>query len=311
MIQADKITKHYGPFAALDGLDLCVERGDVLGFIGPNGAGKTTAMKIICGIMPPTSGSVRISGFSMENSPEAAKAKLGYLPENAPLYPGMSVHSFLKFTGSMRGLSGKQLDSAIAKVSDQCCLDEVMRQDVEALSKGFRRRVCLAQSLIHSPENLVLDEPTDGLDPDQKRDIRSLILRLRETTAVIVSTHILEDVGAVCTRVLAIREGLKVFDGTTAEFEALSPDAGTVVFTVSGGSCGLNLFGTLPSVHGMQISDLTVTLRPKRGCADSLPGEIAAFAAEHKFVIRKMEILRVDPGKIFSALGKNNGGAAC
>ena len=229
MLSAENICKSYGRTPVLNGLSLRVPVGSVLGFIGPNGAGKSTAMKILCGIFPPDSGTVSVSGIDMLKDPVGAKEKLGYLPENAPLYPGMSVASFLKFCGKMRGLSGAALNLAIDRAVDCCRLKEVLRMDVDSLSKGFRRRTCLAQTLIHSPENLVLDEPTDGLDPDQKREIRSLILELKQTTAIIVSTHILEEIGAVCDHVLAIRRGKAVFEGTSEEFRRLSPEEGTVV----------------------------------------------------------------------------------
>ena len=229
MITVNEIYKQYAGKHALNGLSFTAANGSVLGFIGPNGAGKSTAMRIICGVMPPTSGTVCISGIDMWENPRAAREKIGYLPENAPLYTGMNVTAFLRYCGGMRGLSGKALDSAVAESVEKCRLHDVLHEELEALSKGFRRRVCLAQAIMHRPENLVLDEPTDGLDPDQKREIRTLINEIREHSAVIVSTHILEEIDAVCDSVLAIRGGYRVFYGSTAAFRALDPDDGVIV----------------------------------------------------------------------------------
>lgn len=235
MIEARNLCKQYAGKHALTDLDLSAENGEVLGFIGPNGAGKSTAMKMICGIMPPTSGSILISGIDMVRSPREAKEKIGYLPENAPLYAGMNVSAFLKFCGRMRGLSGAALEKAVEGSVEKCRLKEVLREELESLSKGFKRRVCLAQAIMHHPENLVLDEPTDGLDPDQKREIRLLIRELRMHASIIVSTHILEEIDAVCDNVLAIRKGRSVFSGTAAEFRALDPDDGILLFRFGSG----------------------------------------------------------------------------
>ena len=265
MISAKKLNKSYGKHKVLNDLDLEAPVGSVLGFIGPNGAGKSTAMKIICGIFPPDSGAVSVSGIDMLTHPERAKEKLGYLPENAPLYSGMSVAAFLRFCGRMRGLSGAKLQIAFDRVVENCRLKDVLRMDVDSLSKGFRRRTCLAQSLIHSPENLVLDEPTDGLDPDQKREIRSLILELKETTSIIVSTHILEEIGAVCDHVLAIRQGREVFHGTAAEFRRLSADEGAVALTISG-SVNASMFQGLK-----EVSELTDELKDDKTFVKLLP----------------------------------------
>ena len=178
--------------------------------------------------MPPSSGSVEVSGISITGNPREAKEKLGYLPENAPLYAGMNVNAFLQYCGKMRGLSGAELRRATDESVEKCRLHDVLHEELEALSKGFKRRVCLAQAIMHHPENLVLDEPTDGLDPNQKREIRALIRQIRQEAAVIVSTHILEEIDAVCDNVLAIRGGRKVFYGSTREFRALDPDDGSL-----------------------------------------------------------------------------------
>ena len=221
-ITAEHLIKCYGRRTVVNDLSFTLEPGCVLGFIGPNGAGKTTTMRMLCGLNRPTSGRVFINSIDPALDPVAAREKLGYLPENAPLYSNMTVHSFLSWCGSMRGLTGEKLRSALRRVMTDCALENVAGDEVESLSKGYRRRVCLAQSIIHQPTVLVMDEPTDGLDPNQKREIRGLIRKMRENCAIIVSTHILEEIDAVCDRVLAICTGREVFSGSVSEFRAVS-----------------------------------------------------------------------------------------
>ena len=306
MLSATRLYKSYGKTDVLDGLSLSVSAGTVLGFIGPNGAGKSTAMKILCGIFPPDSGEVSVSGIDMLKDPVRAKADLGYLPENAPLYPGMSVEAFLRYSGRLRGLYGKNLEKSFERVVECCRLKEVLKMDVESLSKGFRRRTCLAQSLIHSPGNLVLDEPTDGLDPDQKREIRSLILELKQTAAIIVSTHILEEIGAVCDQVLAIRNGKSVFYGTAEEFRHLSPDEGTLVLRLDPSSDPAE-FESLPEAEHVSFrkdgESFLLKIHPVKGKENILPGTALALASERKYRVLECTILRGDPGRIFASLG--------
>jgi len=221
-ITAEHLVKCYGRRTVVDDLSFTLESGWVLGFIGPNGAGKTTTMRMLCGLNRPTSGRVLINSVDPALDPVTARRQLGYLPENAPLYGNMTVQSFLSWCGSMRGLTGDDLRTALNRVMSDCALENVAGDEVESLSKGYRRRVCLAQSIIHRPTVLVMDEPTDGLDPNQKREIRGLIRQMRENCAIIVSTHILEEIDAVCDRVLAICSGREVFSGSVAEFRAVS-----------------------------------------------------------------------------------------
>ncbi len=221
-ITAEHLVKCYGRRTVVDDLSFTLESGCVLGFIGPNGAGKTTTMRMLCGLNRPTSGRVLINSVDPALDPVAARRQLGYLPENAPLYGNMTVQSFLSWCGSMRGLTGDDLRTALKRVMSDCALENVAGDEVESLSKGYRRRVCLAQSIIHRPSVLVMDEPTDGLDPNQKREIRGLIRQMRENCAIIVSTHILEEIDAVCDRVLAICSGREVFSGSVEEFRAVS-----------------------------------------------------------------------------------------
>ncbi|MDE0861861.1 MAG: ATP-binding cassette domain-containing protein [Akkermansiaceae bacterium] len=217
MIEVNSLTKRFGHKVAVDNLSFSVKKGEVLGFLGPNGAGKSTTMRMVTGFIPVTEGSIEIGGVSMIAKPMAAKKKIGYLPESAPLYNDMTVKSFLKFCASMRGLGGSSRKDAVEKAIETCFLQSVAHQSIETLSKGYRHRTCLAQSLLHDPEVLVLDEPTDGLDPNQKREVRKLIRNLGKEKAILFSTHILEEVHEVCTRAVIVDQGTIVADGTPEE----------------------------------------------------------------------------------------------
>lgn len=207
MIEISHLSKRYGALTAVDDISFNVEAGEVLGFLGPNGAGKSTTMKMITGFLAPTSGSVRVCGHDVEGAPLAAKSCMGYLPEGAPIYSEMSVRTFLEFVASVRGLTAERrrarLDDVIARLS----LEGVLEQVVETLSKGFKRRVGLAQALLHDPQVLILDEPTDGLDPNQKHEVRELISAMSKDKIIVISTHILEEVDAVCSRAIIIAAG--------------------------------------------------------------------------------------------------------
>ena len=222
MIEVRNVSKCYGVKQAVRGLSFRVGRGDVLGFIGPNGAGKTTTMKMICGVIPVYAGSILVDGMDVSRESRLTREKIGFLPENAPLPPSMSVKSFLSYAARMHGICGMaHRKEKIALAVERCGLRGVLHEDIEDLSKGYKRRVCLAQAILHEPPVLILDEPTDGLDPNQKREIRALIRTLREHSAVILSTHILEEIDAVCSRVLLLCAGQKIFEGTREEFSAL------------------------------------------------------------------------------------------
>jgi ABC-2 type transport system ATP-binding protein len=217
MIEVENLTKQFGRKTAVDHLSFSVRKGEVLGFLGPNGAGKSTTMRMVTGFLPPTSGDAKICGISVIDRPAEAKRKVGYLPESAPLYNDMTVTSFLKFCAEMRGLTGNTRKDAVERVIETCFLQGVAFQSIDTLSKGYRHRTCLAQALLHDPEVLILDEPTDGLDPNQKHEVRQLIKRLGETKAILFSTHILEEVEAACTRAVIVDRGKIVVDGTPAE----------------------------------------------------------------------------------------------
>ena len=234
MIKVENLTKVFGAKRAVDGVSFSVERGEVLGFLGPNGAGKSTTMRMLTGFLPPTSGKVTVGGFDVAEQPIAAKKLMGYLPESAPCYTDMTVHGFLSFAAEIRGLRGDAKKAAIARVVDLCFLDTVLHQNVDTLSKGYRHRTCFAQSIIHDPDILVLDEPTDGLDPNQKNEIRQLIRKMGEKKAIIFSTHILEEVDAACTRAIIIDRGAIVANGTPEELRRKSEWAGAVTLRIIG-----------------------------------------------------------------------------
>ncbi|ODC02897.1 hypothetical protein BFW38_04345 [Terasakiispira papahanaumokuakeensis] len=223
MIKIEALVKYFGALKAVDGLAFEVNPGDVLGFLGPNGAGKSTTMKMLTGYLHPDSGYINVAGVDVVQEPALAQQHIGYLPEGAPAYGDMTVEAFLRFIGEARGMSAIACESAIKRVSEQVELHSVLARPIDNLSKGFRRRVGLAQALLHDPQVLILDEPTDGLDPNQKRHVRELIAGLAQDKVVIISTHILEEVMAVCNRVLLIAQGRCRFEGSPAELEALSP----------------------------------------------------------------------------------------
>lgn len=235
MIQVDNLRKEFGAKVAVDGVTFSVQKGEVLGFLGPNGAGKSTTMRMITGYFRPTHGTVMVGGINMWENPEAAKSRIGYLPENAPLYSDMSVTGFLGFCAELRGLSGVAKSNAIDRVIELCFLEGVRNQSVDTLSKGYRHRTCLAQSLIHDPEVLILDEPTDGLDPNQKHEVRALIKRMGGSKAIIFSTHILEEVEAACTRAIIIDRGKIVVDDTPENLKRRAPGADVIRINVLGG----------------------------------------------------------------------------
>jgi ABC-2 type transport system ATP-binding protein len=217
MIKVEHLTRTFGPKTAVDDVSFEVARGEVLGFLGPNGAGKSTTMRMITGYIPPTGGRVAVCGFDVAAQPIEARRRIGYLPESAPSYHDMSVSAFLGFAAEMRGFGGEAKKRAVAKAVETCFLESVLHQTIDTLSKGFRHRTCLAQALIHDPEVLIMDEPTDGLDPNQKHQVRNLIRELGKTKAIVFSTHILEEVDAACTRAIIIDRGRIVANGTPDE----------------------------------------------------------------------------------------------
>jgi ABC-2 type transport system ATP-binding protein len=234
MIEITNLVKAFGAKRAVDGISFSVARGEVLGFLGPNGAGKSTTMRMITGFMPASGGKVTVGGHDVAESPLAVKRLIGYLPENAAAYPDMTVQGFLNFAAELRGLAGAARKKALQRVVDLCFLDSVLRQSIDTLSKGYRHRTCLAQALIHDPDVLIMDEPTDGLDPNQKHEVRNLIRELGRSKAIVFSTHILEEVDAACSRAIIIDRGRIVANGTPAELRAMSELAGAVTLQARG-----------------------------------------------------------------------------
>jgi ABC-2 type transport system ATP-binding protein len=223
MIKTQNLIKNFDGIQAVDDLTFSAEPGEVLGFLGPNGAGKSTTMRMLAGFITPTSGSASICGHDVVQEPMAAKAVLGYLPEGAPLYAEMSVSAFLDFIADMRGLTGAHRRTRLDYVIGRLQLEGVVAQSIDTLSKGFKRRVGLAQAIVNDPKVLILDEPTDGLDPQQKHEVRTLIGEIAKEKTIVISTHILEEVDAVCTRALIIARGKLVADDTPAALKARAP----------------------------------------------------------------------------------------
>jgi ABC-2 type transport system ATP-binding protein len=231
LVEVSGLVKHYGPIKAVDGIDFTVRRGEVLGFLGPNGAGKTTAMRLITGFLEPDDGTVRVAGHDLATDSLAARQRIGYLPENAPAYGEMTVTGFLDFVAEARGV--RDGDAAIRRVVGMTGLEEVQHQTIETLSKGFKRRVGLAQALIHDPEVLILDEPTDGLDPNQKAVVQKLLSQLSSNKCIIVSTHILDEVERICNRAVIISRGRILVDSTPHELIARAPNHNVIRLTLA------------------------------------------------------------------------------
>ncbi len=302
MIKVENLSKLFGTKRAVDDVSFAVERGEVLGFLGPNGAGKSTTMRMITGFIPPSDGRVTVGGYDVAKKPIAAKRLLGYLPENAPAYTDMTVYGFLNFAAEIRGLRGEARKQAVKRVVEMCFLENVLHQSVETLSKGYRHRTCFAQSIIHDPDVLVLDEPTDGLDPNQKHEVRTLIKRMGEQKAIIFSTHILEEVDAACTRAIIIDRGKIVANGTPQELRRKSEWAGAVTLRVKGVSASAvtaKLY-QLPLVNRVTVVEerdqrVTVSIFPKSNTAANGNLARAVGEAAHGWQI---EQLKVEEGRL-------------
>ena len=303
MIKVENLSKSFGPKRAVDGVSFEVGKGEVLGFLGPNGAGKSTTMRMITGFIPPSAGSVSVCGLDVQENPIEVKRRIGYLPEAAPTYTEMSVLSFLRFAAEMRGLRGEGRRSAIRRVVDLCHLENVLGQAIDTLSKGFRHRTCLAQALIHDPEVLILDEPTDGLDPNQKHEVRTLIRKMGEDKAIIFSTHILEEVEAACTRAIIIDRGRIVANGTPDELKARSERAGAVLVKLGGAAAArvTEALAASPLVARSEIlaADprwVVARAYPKKPAADgALAARVAEMAVRESW---KIEELVVEEGRL-------------
>lgn len=303
MIKVEKLRKTFGAFVAVSDVSFNVGRGDVLGFLGPNGAGKSTAMKMITGFLTPNAGSVTVCGHDVVEDPIAVKRSIGYLPEGAPAYGDMTPRKFLEFIADIRGLSGdekkKRIDDAIEKTH----LNSVLHKTIETLSKGFKRRVGLAQAILHDPDVLILDEPTDGLDPNQKHEVRELLKEMSKEKAIVISTHILEEVEAICTRAVIISQGKMLFDGTPAELEALSDEKNAVQITVNKSDADaigkkLNSLSNVSKVNTRdngELSSLLVIPKEKK----SIIAEIAQTSRDQNWAVVEMQVKPVHLDDVF------------
>jgi ABC-2 type transport system ATP-binding protein len=308
MIITKNLSKRYGRNVAVDDLTFSVQPGEVLGFLGANGAGKSTTMRMIAGFVSPTSGEVSVCGHDIETAAVAAKSCLGYLPEGAPSYGEMTVAEFLDFIADIRGLRGERRRQRRDIVVDRLQLAPVINQVVETLSKGFRRRVGLAQALIHDPQVLILDEPTDGLDPNQKHEVRRLINELSKDKLVIVSTHILEEVHEVCTRAIVIANGRIVADDTPTALEARSRYHNAVSLRFEKPeelSAAVRELAALPQVEGVESDarELRLTAIPKAGAA-ALPA-VSALIARNNWDVPELHLEAGRLDEVFRTLTRS------
>jgi ABC-2 type transport system ATP-binding protein len=296
MIETRQLSKRYGDFVAVDAISFRVEPGEVLGFLGPNGAGKSTTMKMLAGFLAPSAGSASVCGHDVQTHPIEAKRVLGYLPEGAPSYGEMTPLQFLRFIADVRGLDAAQRGRRIDDVVGRLQLDSVLGQPIDTLSKGFRRRVGLAQAILHDPQALVLDEPTDGLDPNQKHEVRTLIQSMARDKIVVISTHILEEVHAVCSRAVVIAGGRLLADATPAELEARSRYHRAVSLTAPNPVAVREGLARVPGVAAVEIDpqDGRVTAFPKPGAAIFEPVAEHLRAQQVEFSELQLERGRLD-----------------
>ncbi len=303
MIEVNKLRKEFGSFVAVSDVTFSVKRGEVLGFLGPNGAGKSTAMKMITGFLAPTEGTINVCGDDVAKDPIKVKSNIGYLPEGAPAYGDMTPHNFLEFIADMRSLSGTEKQQAIKLAIEKTHIESVLYKPIETLSKGFKRRVGLAQAILHNPDVLILDEPTDGLDPNQKHEVRNLLKDMAKDKAIVISTHILEEVGAVCTRAIIISQGKILFDGTPMELEALSPIKNAISISIdSKDATGIidklkNLDG-VKAVNTAQMGDITkLLIVPDAG--QSIIKDVAQLSRAENWETNEMHVEPVKLDDVF------------
>jgi gliding motility-associated transport system ATP-binding protein len=289
MIEIDHLSKTFGPITAVDDVSFSVAKGEVLGFLGPNGAGKSTTMKMITGFLPPSSGTARVAGFDVRQKPLEVKRRIGYLPEGAPMWPDMTSAAFLDFVARVRGLSGADADAKIETAIRKTQLTDVLHQPIETLSKGFKRRLGLAQALLHDPEVLILDEPTDGLDPNQKYEVRELIRGMAGSKAIVISTHILEEVEAVCSRAIIIAHGRIVADETPAGLATRSPRHNGVLIATHSADKAKAALTALPGVAGVKAeSDGRLFVQAKGG--ESIVAQVSTALREQSIDVDEITV---------------------
>lgn len=307
MIEINALSKRFGPVVAVEDVSFSVSRGEVLGFLGPNGAGKSTTMRMLAGFLAPDAGSASICGFDVVKQPIECKSRVGYLPEGAPLYGDMNARGFLAFIAEARGYRGRERDERVERAADMTQLGSVMDRPIDTLSKGFKRRVGLAQSLLHDPEVLILDEPTDGLDPNQKHEVRALIREMAPKKAIIISTHLLDEVSAVCSRAIIIAGGRLVADGTPDELQARSRYHNAVTLTirtkaVKGTASELSKLAGVDTVETVagdnEVSGFTVFPEDNR----PMLAEISALAQTKGWEVREIGVERGRLEDVFRSL---------
>ncbi len=311
MVEIERLSKYFGTFKAVDDISFSVQRGEVLGFLGPNGAGKSTTMRMITGFLAPDSGRVRVGGDDIATSPIDVKRRIGYLPEGAPLYGDMTPRAFLRFIAEIRGFRGRDRERAVDAVVEKVNLEPALEKSIDTLSKGFKRRVGLAQAIIHDPEVLVLDEPTDGLDPNQKHEVRTLIQGMAREKAIILSTHILEEVDAVCTRAVIISAGQLVSDSTPAELLARSRFHNALSISIRASTVDgmAEAFGALPGVDSVEVLEakdgcVRLQLYPERHAAIAAP--VSALARERKWAVEELHVERGRLDEVFREITSGN-----
>ena len=313
MIEISQLTKKFDQFVAVDDLSFSVREGEVLGFLGPNGAGKSTTMKVITGFLAPTSGKVTIDGHDITTSALKAKRLIGYLPEGAPSYGDMTTREFLRFCAQVRGFRGGEIEQRVDQVINEVALESVRDQSIETLSKGFKRRVGLAQAIMHEPKVLILDEPTDGLDPNQKHHVRTLIKSLATDKIVIVSTHILEEVTAVCSRAVIIANGKIVADGTPAELESQSRFHQAIRVTLTDSHDLVADLESVPCVASVEVAEdnrLAYTIFAAGG--DSIFSQVSEIAQQKHWPISEFHVEKGQLEDVFRSVtqqseGRTNG----
>jgi ABC-2 type transport system ATP-binding protein len=312
LVESKALRKAFGPIVAVDDISLSVRKGEVLGFLGPNGAGKSTTMKMITGFLEPDAGTSAICGLDILTYPKAAKAKLGYLPEGAPLYADMTPRSFLSFVAAVRGIDGKEREARVDAAIEKTRIASVLDQRIETLSKGFKRRVGLAQAVLHDPAVLILDEPTDGLDPNQKHHVRNLIKEMAAEKAIVVSTHILEEVEAVCTRAVVIAKGRIVADGTAEELMCRVPYHGAVAIRIPAQHAKpaikmLSALGVIARVETLEEANGHVALRaiPKNG--KTIATDVASLLHEKELPIEELFVERGKLDDVFRQITTTEG----
>ena len=298
MIEIDHLSKTFGPIVAVDDVTFSVEKGEVLGFLGPNGAGKSTTMKMITGFLPPTSGTATVAGFDVRRAPLEVKRRVGYLPEGAPMWPDMTPIAFLEFIARVRGLKGEDAQAHIDAAIGKTQLSNVLHQPIETLSKGFKRRLGLAQALLHDPEVLILDEPTDGLDPNQKHEVRELIRSMAGTKAIVISTHILEEVEAACSRAIIIASGRIVADETPAALAARSPRHNGITLRTRTPDRAKSVLSSVGEIDGISSSgDGELFIRSKNGT--SIIGQVSSALRENDIDVDEITVERGKLDEVF------------